>query len=320
MTPTSQDVLEFLFDYVETQASSGTLQYLQRAVLQKGHRLLEREGQWPILDFPLNVGRILGVGSEEARAVAATCALFHGFADVTDDAQDHDLAPDPWATWGWEQAVNTGTSLLFQSLALLFDYLPSRLAGDITAVFVRAGLEMTYGQHVDLRGAIHADTRLGDYQLMVERKSGASFGAYGEAMALASGANPQVAQEIRAFARSLGVMFQSISDLHELWRPTLSSDFVNRRASFPIVLGFEQLTGAPRERFLALLRGEANLDSQRDLTTLLEKAGVRAYATLRIEVYRRQARAVAERLKIDADSYFSSLVAFPAFPEKPVAL
>lgn len=320
MALTSRQALDSLVEYLDTQDGVGTLQVLQRAVLAKGYRALERDGHWPVMDFPLAIHRAIGGDDAAGRVVAGTCALFYGFADVIDDAQDHDLAEDPWATWGWEQAVNTGTSLLFLSLRHLTDGLPPERAAAVSDLFVRAGLEMTHGQHVDLHGQGHPAPSWPLYLQVIERKSGASFGAYAQAMAIACGVGLERSLPFRDFGRALGMLFQMWNDTYELWGPRLSPDYANQRLTLPIVLALEQFQPAARAQLERILGEPASLQGQQELVQLLEASGVRGYVTVRIEVYRKRAQALARSLGLDTEPYLNELLEIPAFPDFQVAI
>lgn len=314
MQSSAHAVFEALFNYLSRAQSAGTLQLLQRAVLLKAFRSLEREGHWPILDFPLALHRSLGGQVEVGQVVAGACALFYAYADVTDDAEDHDLAEEPWAEWGWEQAVNTGNALLFTCFQYLYDSLPSDAAAPLVETFVRAGVTMTQGQHFDLVGQAAQEPGVQAYFATIERKSGASFGAYAKAVALANETWGQDAERFHALGKTLGMMFQMMNDTHELWGPRLSSDFANRRLSFPIVLALEQVSGA-RPSLARLLAGPATLEHQFELVRLLESSGIKAYAALRIEVYRKKAHELASDLGVLSEPYLCKLLEIPAFPE-----
>lgn len=321
MSLTSQDIYRSLDSYLEKQACAGTLQELQRTVLSKGQRAIAKDGHWPIVDFPLAIHRALRGSFDVGLAVLGACLLFYGFADITDDAQDHDLSEEAWGHWGWPQAVNTGSSLLFLSQVYLYDHLEPRLAASISQAFLRTGLEMTHGQHVDLIGQDASCPTLSSYLQTVEQKSGASFGMYLQAVAMVNELEPERIAAFRELGRSLGAMFQMISDVYELWKTTeLSSDFANRRLSYPIVLGFEQLQDPARTRFRELLEAPPTLLCQQELVSLLDESGIRAYSTLRCEVYRRRARLLAQQLGVAEEPYVAGLIDFPAFPETSVSI
>lgn len=317
---TSREVFEYLNRYLGAQSGAGTLHELQRAVLSKSRTFHDQEGHWPIVDFPLSIHRQLKGDPDLGRAIAGACLLFYSFADVIDDAQDHDLVVDPWERWGWEQAVNTGTSLLFLCLQSLHDLLPPEKARVASEVFVRAGLAMTSGQHVDLIGQGRPTTGVQEYLRMIEGKSGASFGAYAAVTAAINDLPPGRVKDFGELGRVLGSLFQMVNDTYELWDARYSPDFANRRLSLPIVLGYEQLQGVLREAFLALLSEPPSLELQYDLVMLLERGGIKEYATLRIEVYRKRALSLAQQLGVAADPYLKSLLEIPAFPQTPIAI
>ncbi|HEY9855553.1 MAG TPA: polyprenyl synthetase family protein [Stenomitos sp.] len=319
MDLSASHVFQTLEAYLERQSCPGTLQVLQRAVLSKGSLAVQADGHWPIVDFPLALHRALGGDPAVGLGVAGTCAMFYGFADVVDDAQDHDLTAVPWDAWGWEQAVNTGLALLFESLQYLYEVAP-QAAPAIVEVFIRAGRTMTHGQHVDLIGQDVQQPGWQSYLSAVERKSGASFGAYAQAIALANGQSPETAMVYQDLGRSLGVLFQMLNDTYELWNDRLSSDFENRRLSLPIALGFEQLQGAARQQLVSVLSGPRTLETQHQLVDFLEASGVKGYATLRIEVYRRKIEGLVAQLGLSGVPYLGRLLEIPAFPQHHVAI
>lgn len=320
LAPTADEAIATALRFVAKDGAPGTLQRLQRAVLGKARDRLAQDGHFPVIDFPLALHRHLEGSVEVGRTVGAACLLFYAFADVIDDAQDRDLGEALWAEWGWEQAVNTGLTLLFQSLRLAFESLPPGVAGGVVACFVQAGHLMTCGQHVDLMPPSRNVISFPAYLELVERKSGASFGAYAEASALANGQSPGMSARFRALGQALGTLFQMLNDTYELWGTVLSPDYANLRPSLPLVLAREQVSGEAAQHFASLLAPPRHLDRQRELVALLEGEGLRAYAMLRIEVYRRRAQALARELSCEQDPYLRSLLELPAFPAAGVPI
>lgn len=318
--PTAHDVFADVTRYLDDQPSSGTLQLLQRAVLDKARRTLAEQGAFSIVDFPLAINESLRGSAPQGATIAGAALLFYAAADVADDAADHDLTPDPWERWGSEQASNTGVSLLFSSLQYLIDRFDPEQAQLLVACLIRAGGAMSLGQHLDLLGQNLETPNINDYLLVVERKTGASFGAYAEAVALCHAESRIEARTFHAFGVALGTMLQMISDVHELWRADLSSDFVNRRLSLPIVLALEQVASTRRGELNALLAGDHDRARQQQLVKLLEELGIKAYASLRIEVYRKRAGELARRLGLDGHPYLRRLIEFPAFPLASIPL
>lgn len=312
-------VFTALESYLDRQPCPGTLQLLQRAVLGKGVRAVETEGHWPIVEFPLALHRALGGAVATGLGVAGACVLFYGFADVIDDAQDHDLAAVPWETWGWEQAVNTGLSLLFESMQFVYEAVPEG-ADAIVQALVRAGRTMTFGQHSDLIGQAVQAPGWSTYLQAIERKSGASFAAYAQVVALANGLPEERVATYHQLGLALGVLFQMLNDSYELWNDRLSPDFLNARLSLPLALAYEQLSGQDRKTLEALLQAPRDRAAQGRLVAFLEAAGVRGYATLRIEVYRRKVEGLVAQLGLSDVPYLARLLEIPAFPQTHIAV
>lgn len=319
MSEESRQVFLRLFDYLEEQSFPGSLYPLLRAVLAKGLSAVEQEGHWPILEFPLTLHRSLNGQTEIGRILGGCIVLFYAFSDVIDDAQDHDLSAEPWDKWGWEQAVNTGTSLLFLSLKYLQDSLPAGKSETLVQVLVRAGVEMTEGQHLDLL-RLDASAGFPDYLKQVERKSGASLGAYLELVARANDVGHDKLLTYRELGRAIGVLFQMLNDTHELWNEEHSPDYANRRLSLPVCLAFEQLTGIDRDELLSLLDGPRDLVCQGELVTLLERTGIKTYAKLRIEAARRRALELARVIGLADDPYVVRVLSIPAFPDSRILI
>lgn len=315
----SRLVFSSLFDYLEKQSFPGGLHSLLRAVLAKGLTALEQEGHWPILDLPLTIHRSLNGLPEVGISLGGCCVLFYAFSDVIDDAQDHDLAVEPWEKWGWEQAVNTGTNLLFQSLKYLHDSLPGGIADSLVRILVTSGLEMTAGQHLDLQGH-QVSGGYGDYLGLIERKSGASLGAYVELVARANEVNQDRLLTYRNFGRSVGILFQMLNDTHELWNGEISPDYVNRRLSLPICLALEQLSGNDRVDLLFLLEGSRDISQQYKLVSLLERTGIKAYAQVRVEAARRRAIDLAREIGLASEPYVSRVLSISAFPDSRILI
>ncbi|HEY9898551.1 MAG TPA: polyprenyl synthetase family protein [Pantanalinema sp.] len=297
--------------FLEAQACDGTLQALQRAVLDKALASHRSAGHFPVSDMPGALLSAFSASPSDQLGLGGACVLFYAFADVTDDAQDKDLQPDPWLRWGWEQAVNTGFSLLFLCLRWIRERCPSHAAGMLASLFSEAGLSMTHGQHLDLMGQSVDSPRLDRYLKTIELKSGASFGAYARAASMIGARDEDDCKAFYQFGKALGMMFQMMNDTHELWRNELSSDFRNGRLTLPLVLALEQ---GRDEGLMELLEGDRTLERQHDLVQCLEAKGIRANATMRIELLRREAMQLASRLGVRDEPYLSFLLGMPAFP------
>lgn len=280
---------------------------MQQAILAKGRSFLARNGHLPYVELPLSFSSSLGGKAEMNCIHGAACVIFHAFADITDEAQDHELPEEPWGPWGWEQAVNTGLSLLFSSMGYLEQHLAAPLASEAMPVLLRAGQEMTWGQHVDLLKTLeHADP-LSRYLETVSRKTGASVGAYAELAAVLAGRDRAMRGRCQELGRSLGMLFQMISDLDELCFVFPSADYVNGRLSFPMALGLAQLEDLDRAQ-LEAFRNQPQLFEQASLVSFLEAKGIKSYALFRIEAQRRHVRTMITETFDVPDPYLLRIV------------
>ncbi|MNL79894.1 hypothetical protein D3C87_2065960 [compost metagenome] len=80
------------------------------------------------------------------------------------------------------------------------------------------------------------------------------------------------------------------------------------------------MRGEDEKRLMDVLDGPISLEHQVRLRGMLEEAGIRSYATMRIEVYRRQAREQARQLGLGNETYLAQLIDLPAFPQAEIAI
>lgn len=170
--------------------------------------------------------RALGGGLEAALPTAAVLELYHNAFLVHDDIEDgselrRDL-PTLHATFGVPIAINVGDAMLALALSPLLDN--TRVVGlgkalrvlDIVAEMARVSAE---GQAMELEWirAARFDLTDDDYVEMVVRKtSHYSFVTPLLVGAVLAGASPDVASDLRALGRDLGVAFQIQDDVLNL--------------------------------------------------------------------------------------------------------
>jgi len=225
-------------------------------------------------------------------AAAAALELTHNFSLVHDDIQDADRErrhrPTVWAVWGQGQAINAGDSLLaLAHLALL------RLvdAGLSPAAVVRACrildaacLTMIEGQCLDLEFEERAQVKVEEYLEMIERKSGALFGAALHLGALTAGADEALGERFGRAGRLLGTAFQVRDDLLGVWgrrdvtgKPE-SADIRRRKKTLPLLCAQSTAPAEDREALAHIYR-RATLDDAavQQVVAILERAGAYDY-------------------------------------------
>jgi geranylgeranyl diphosphate synthase type I len=225
----------------------------------------------------------------EARPSAAAVELVHNFSLLHDDIQDRSpmrrSRPTVWAIWGEAQAINIGDALFaLAHLAVPRLTPPGRHDGHVAQLLTildETCLELTRGQYLDISFETHPDVSVDEYLNMVEGKTAALLSGAAHMGALSGGAQGEVLAHYAAFGRSLGLAFQVMDDVLDIWgNPArtgkrAASDIYQRKKSLPVLYGLarsEELRAmyAAPEPF-----GEAEASH---VIHLLEQAGAVEYA------------------------------------------
>ena len=228
----------------------------------------------------------------KALAAAAALELTHNFSLVHDDIQDADRErrhrPTVWAVWGQAQAINAGDSLLaLARLALL------RLAdaGLTPAAVVHACrildeacLAMIEGQCLDLEFEERAQVSVEEYQEMIEKKSGALFGAALHLGALTADADEALGERFGRAGRLLGTAFQVRDDLLGVWgrrgvtgKPE-AADIRRRKKTLPLLYAQSAAPTEDRQALADIYRRQSPDDDDiQQVMSILERAGAYDY-------------------------------------------
>jgi geranylgeranyl diphosphate synthase type I len=205
---------------------------------------------------------LLGLLSCEAaggsRAVclpaAAAVELLHNFSLLHDDIQDESKMrrgrPTVWWLWGKPQAINAGDGL-FAIAHLALTHLPERgvpleRARAAFQAFDQTCLDLTRGQHLDMRFEDRLDITVAEYFEMVRGKTAALIATATFLGALLAGAADETVKQYCAFGNHLGVAFQIRDDILGIWGDqtligkSTSMDIQTRKKTLPVVYGLQK--------------------------------------------------------------------------------
>ncbi len=237
------------------------------------------------------------VGGEVTNAVPAAAALelLHNFSLIHDDIEDGDEMrrgrATVWAQWGVPQAINAGDGLFalaFESIQGLND---RGVNADTTLaalrIFTQMCVELTEGQHLDMRFEQRSDVSVAEYLRMVEGKTSALVGASVAIGAVVGGAEADQSEALWRFGRDVGLAFQVQDDVLGIWGDpaetgkAAGNDLLRRKKSFPILYALNHPVVG--ERFADLIGaaefGPVQLDRA---LALLDEADARAVAEAQV--------------------------------------
>lgn len=239
-----------------------------------------------------------------ALPAATSVELLHNFSLIHDDIQDNSPTrhnrPTVWKVWGEANAINAGDAmfaLAYVALANLQKTLPDpRRIMKIWEIFNETVLELTRGQHLDMRFEHQSSVTVDEYISMIKGKSAALLAACAQIGALAVEDSFDRANLFKEFGLNLGIAFQIHDDILGIWGdPTVTgksvaTDIISRKKSLPVLYSLE------KSRALRSIYEQERL-SEKDVNSavsLLNKAGAEEYARQQETIYYQQARNLLE--------------------------
>ena len=116
----------------------------------------------------------------------------------------------------------------------------------VWAIFNRTNLELTRGQHLDMRFEKQAVVSVEEYISMIGGKSAALVSACAQMGALIGSGDEALAAHFAAFGRDLGIAFQIRDDILGIWGEpevtgkSAATDILSRKKSLPVLYGLSQ--------------------------------------------------------------------------------
>ena len=189
-----------------------------------------------------------------ALPAAAAAELLHNFSLIHDDIQDDSPTrhgrPTVWKVWGQANAINAGDALFTLSYSALESLSNEQLSPEtvikVWRIFNTTALELTRGQHLDMRFEHQESVSIEDYVWMIQGKSAALLAACAQIGALIASNDEDLASRYAEFALNLGIAFQIHDDILGIWGDpsvtgkSAATDIISRKKSLPVLYGLSQ--------------------------------------------------------------------------------
>lgn len=190
----------------------------------------------------------------KALPAAAAVELLHNFSLIHDDIQDNSLIrhnrPTVWQVWGIANAINAGDALFTLAYCALEelrtkDIIPQSLI-KIWHIFNNTMLELTRGQHLDMRFEHQPVVTTDEYLSMIQGKSAALLATCAQIGALIASQDDSLSDAYMTFGLNLGIAFQIHDDILGIWGDPVvtgksaATDILSRKKSFPVLYGLEK--------------------------------------------------------------------------------
>jgi len=186
----------------------------------------------------------------DALPAAAAVELLHNFTLIHDDIQDDSPTrhgrPTVWQIWGRPNAINAGDALFtlaYIALQHLETTSPPEVVLGAWRIFNQTMLELTRGQHLDMRFEQQADVTVDEYISMIRGKTSALLSACAQIGALVGSGNAETARHYAEFGLNLGIAFQIHDDILGIWGDeavtgkSAATDILSKKKSLPVLYG-----------------------------------------------------------------------------------
>lgn len=235
---------------------------------------------------------------QDALPAAAAVELLHNFSLIHDDIQDNSPRrhgrPTLWKVWGTANAINAGDAmftLAYTALARLSQQFDAERVVRVWHIFNQTNLELTRGQHLDMRFEHLTAVTVDEYISMIRGKSAALLAACAQMGALIASGDETQAARYADFGLNIGIAFQIRDDILGIWGDpaitgkSAATDILSRKKSLPVLYGLEH-SEELRELYNRELFGE---DEVQRAVHLLDQLGAYDYAVQQEEHYHRRA-------------------------------
>lgn len=228
-----------------------------------------------------------GGNYQAALPAGAAVELLHNFSLIHDDIQDDSATrhnrPTVWKVWGIANAINAGDAMFaaaYSALSQLEQHIDPARTLAIWRIFNRTNLELTRGQHLDMRYETQDVVSVEAYLSMIRGKSAALLSACAQIGALIARDDEQTAAHYADFGLNTGIAFQIRDDILGIWGDpditgkSAATDIISRKKSLPVLYGLAQSD----ELTQVYHRDTFGIEDVAESVRLLDALGARDYA------------------------------------------
>lgn len=199
--------------------------------------------------FCLLACEAVGGNPGDALPAAAAIEILHNFSLVHDDIEDGDETrhhrTTVWKLWGVPLAINSGDAMFALAFAALSrlqrrGISPNQILQAID-IFTKTCIELTEGQHLDMRFEQRNDVQPDDYFHMIKGKTASLLGCATAIGALVGHGSSAQVKAMQHFGQSVGLAFQIQDDILGIWgdpdvtgKPT-GNDVLRQKKSLPLL-------------------------------------------------------------------------------------
>ncbi len=220
----------------------------------------------------------------DALPAAYAVELFHNFTLIHDDIMDHAPMrrgkPTVHEKFGSSNAVLSGDVMMIYAYEML-NRLGNEHFRQAMDLFNTTAIKVCEGQQYDLNFQSSLDVKVHEYLRMIEFKTGVLLACGLKMGALIAGAGEQDANRLFEFGRNMGISFQLMDDLLDVFGDKnkfgkkIGGDIAENKKTFLLIKALEIAKEADKERLLFYLNNNVPAEEKiTQITTLFSKLGI----------------------------------------------
>lgn len=226
-----------------------------------------------------------GAGQDWKKSIPSACAieLIHNFSLIHDDIEDNGDTrrgkPAVWKKWGLAKGINAGDAMFAAAFEVLSrnEVLNDQQTLKCMRLLANTCIALTEGQQLDIDYETRESISPEEYLLMIKGKTAALIACCTETGALIGELDEENLRQYRSFGENIGIAFQIQDDWLGIWGDpavtgkSISSDLVERKKSYPIILGMLK-SKRFQEKWMI---GEIQSDEVSTLADWLDQDGIK---------------------------------------------
>ena len=254
---------------------------------------------------------LFGGKDEDAINAALAIEVFHNFTllhdDIMDDAPLRRGKETVYKKWGKDIAILSGDVMLVNAYQHLSKCKEACLA-ELLSLFNATAVHVCEGQQYDMNFENESNVCIDDYLKMIELKTAVLLACSLKMGAIIGGASKDDANYMYEFGRNLGVAFQLMDDILDLYGDPkkvgkqVGGDIISNKKTYLLLKAQELATGDLKKQLEFALTSKAlkKEDKIEKVRVIFDKLKIKAFAEKEMTIFYNTALANLD--SIDADT------------------
>jgi len=246
-----------------------------------------------------------GGNPDNAIGAAVAVELLHNFTLVHDDIMDNATSRRGIDTvhkkWDVSTAILAGDELIALSYKSLLQTRSGNIA-EIVDIFTRGIIEVCEGQAMDKEFEARRDVSLGEYLLMIKKKTAAMIKMSASVGAMTAQASLDQTEAIGRFAEAIGMAFQIQDDLLDVYSSEsefgkkIGGDIVGHKKTYLYLKALELSGNGSKEELRTLFESSTDAGRVHKVIEWYDSLGVIDAARQEVREYTQKAASYLDRM------------------------